>query len=574
VCGFIGAIGHNLDLERGLPWLARRGPDSQKIWASADGMVGLLHCRLAIVDTDPRASQPFHDSERGCVVALNGEIYNYRSLRAELSNYRFRTESDTEVITALYAAEGLKGFRRLEGMFSFALVDERARRVFLVRDAIGKKPLFTMRSPNGLAFGSSVLPLVAALAPDAEIDGDTAAFYWRKAFISPDRSAIKGSKPILPGEILVLDWTGAELARARCEPEAGSRYKGEDAQAVAKNIHALIARAVDLRLENNRQPAALLSGGIDSTVVAQVASTRLKERGTAAPLKLLTLAAFVPNTQDEYYARYAAKRLGLDIQLVRPGHRRLSDGIARALAVQDEPLGMPSYFLLHQMVEAASQHGRVLLTGDGGDEVFLGYRPVEDWRSQAIEAGDEPPFVKVGPGPSAWMGTWARDVSGSTLLGHMFAKADRASAEQGVEMRCPLLDWHLFSYVRSLPYHLVAGNGGLKPLLKAQLRSWPDWFLNRPKLGFAYNLRWRWALTRFDGLRESISRETLETFRGLLPDELAGPSALWSTRAIFSKFGAAWKVLAWSMFLRRLAEARSSGTPNRLVNSPTASATL
>jgi asparagine synthetase B (glutamine-hydrolysing) len=417
-----------------------------------------------------------------------------------------------------------------------------------------------------------VLPLIAALAPDAEILGDTAAFYWRRAFISPDRSAIKGAKPVTPGEMIIFDWTGSELARARCEPEPGLTYNGEDAQAVEQNIHALLARAIDRRLENNRQPTALLSGGIDSTIVAQVASARLKERGAGAPLKLLTLAAFMPNTQDEYYARHAAKRLGLDLQLVRPGSGRLSDGIARALAVQDEPLGMPSYFLLHQMVEAASEHGRVLLTGDGGDEVFLGYRPVKDWRSQAIESEDEPPFVKVGPGPNDWMGAWARDVSGNTLLGHMFAKADRASAEQALEMRCPLLDWHLFSYVRSLPYHLVAGNGGLKPLLKAQLTGWPDWFLNRPKLGFAYNLRWRWVLTRFDGLRESIVREALETFRVNLPQELSGPSARWSTRAIFSNFGAAWKLLAWSTFLRRLSEARSSATASRLATLSTANA--
>src|SRR5258706_7618330 len=157
------------------------------------------------------------------------------------------------------------------------------------------------------------------------------------------------------------------------------------------------------------------------------------------------------------------------------------------------------------------------------------------------------------------MGPWGRDVSGNTLLGHMFTKADRASAEQGVEMRCPLLDWSLFNYVRSLPYQHVAGNGGLKPLLKAQLAGWPDWFLERPKLGFAYNLRWRWALTRFDGIREAISRDAVETFRHLLPRELTLPSAAWSTRAIFMNFGAAWRLLAWSAFLGRLPEARGNG---------------
>ena len=158
-------------------------------------------------------------------------------------------------------------------------------------------------------------------------------------------------------------------------------------------------------------------------------------------------------------------------------------------------------FLLHQMVEAAAPHGRVLITGDGGRESFVGYRPPADWQTY-VEASEELTFVKVGPGPSAWMGQWARDVTGNTLLGHMLAKVDRASAEQGVEIRCPLLDWSLMCYPRSLPYEKIAGNGTLKPLLKAQLDGWPAWFIERPKLGFAFNLRWRWAVSRFEGLRE------------------------------------------------------------------------
>ena len=456
MCGFLGAIGHDADIVRGIPWLARRGPDAQKIWSSSDGTVNVLHCRLAIVDTDPRAAQPFRDPERGLVVALNGEIYNYRTLKRELPGYRFRSESDTEVIAGIYAANGVQGFRRLQGMFSFVLVDERARRVFLVRDPVGKKPLFTLRTGGGVGFGSSVLPLMAAFGAEASIESDVASFYWRRAYVSPDQSVFRAAKPVAPGEVVVLDWTGNELQRVSCEPAPELTYNGESAETVTENIATLLARAVDRRLENNRDPAALLSGGIDSTVVAQIVCERLKEKGAPQPLKVLTLAALVPNTQDERYARHAAKRLGLALRLVRPGRGRLSDSIARALAVQDEPLGMPSYFFLHQMVEAASEHGRVLLTGDGGDEVFLGYRPASDWRSRATEFGDEPPFVKVGPGPSTWMGPWGRDVSGNTLLGHMFAKADRASAEQGVEMRCPLLDWQLFSYMRSLPYDYAA----------------------------------------------------------------------------------------------------------------------
>lgn len=557
MCGFMGGIGLGGDVIRGLPWLRRRGPDGHGIWSSSDGTIKLLHCRLAIVDTDPRADQPFGNKALGVTVALNGEIYNYRALRREFAEYGFRTQSDTEVILAAYALHGLDGFKQLEGMFAFALVDERRRRIMLVRDTVGKKPLFVLRRPRTVLFGSSVLPLVACSGGGAEIDPTAAGFYWNRAYVSPDTSAIVGAEPVPPGVVLALDWQGACVRRSRCEPTSGWAFAGESADEVSRNISHLLACSVDQRLENNPDPVTLLSGGINSTVVTQITNDRMKAAGRLEPIKTLTLGALIPNTRDEYYARYAGRRLGLRVQIIHPARQRFSDSVLRALSVQDEPLGMPSFFLLHQMIEAAAQHGRVLLTGDGGDEVFLGYRPPADWLSYQPE-GEEAGFVKVASGPSDWMGAWAKDVTGNTLLGHMLAKADRASAEQGVEMRCPLLDFALVGYVRSLPYAMLAGNGTLKPLLKSQLLCWPDWFLNRPKLGFAFNLRWRWALTRFDGLRDSVTQEAIDWFGGQVPNELQRPARSWTTKAIMENFSDAWKLLAWSLFLGRVSEAASS----------------
>ena len=217
---------------------------------------------------------------------------------------------------------------------------------------------------------------------------------------------------------------------------------------------------------------------------------------------------------------------------------------------------MPSYFFLFQLIEAAAPHGKVLLTGDGGDEVFLGYRPSMDWQSHELERGDESSSILVGPGASPWMGSWARDVTGNTLLGHMFTKIDRASAEQGVEVRCPLLDLSLMSYVRSLPSEILCKQATLKQLLKGQLSGWPQWFLERPKLGFAYNLRWHWVLTRFGGLREMVSQVAIETFSSRVPQALRNSPMSWSTRDIFQNFGDAWRLMVWSAFLDRLAEAR------------------
>jgi asparagine synthase (glutamine-hydrolysing) len=555
LCGFMGRIGGGFDADRALLWLHRRGPDSHNTWTAEDGAVSLLHCRLSIVDEDSRSDQPFRDADHGIVVALNGEIYNYRSLRREYADFPFRTESDTEVIVAAYVKEGVAGFKRLNGMFAFVMVDERRGRVILARDAVGKKPLFTLRAPGALLFGSSLLPLIACCGAEPAINAEAAAFYWRRGYVSPDSSAIEGARPVPPGAVIEFDSDGNDLACTRIEAAAPVLYSGESAADVKHTIRDLLVQAVDHRLENNPHPMALLSGGVDSTIVTQITTDRLSNREVDRALKVITLGSMIPYTQDEYYARYAAKRLGLNLEIVRPPRQHLPDAIQHAISVQDEPLGMPSYFFLFQLIEAAAPYGKVILTGDGGDEVFLGYRQPADWRYHELDPDDRSSLVRVGPGGSAWMGSWARDVTGNTLLGHMFTKLDRASAEQGIEIRCPLLDLPLMNYVRSLPVEILCERSSLKHLLKDQLTGWPHWFLERRKLGFAYNLRWHWALTRFSGLREMVSQNAIEIFADRVPRELRGLPRQWSSRDIFHHFGAAWRLMVWSAFIDRLAKA-------------------
>ena len=552
----MGRIGGDFDAERALFWLRRRGPDSQGTWSAENKAVSVLHCRLSIVDEDSRSDQPFRDPVNGIVVALNGEIYNYRSLRRDYADFPFRTESDTEVIVAAYVKEGIAGFKRLNGMFACVLVDERRGRVILARDAVGKKPLFIFATPDALLFGSSLLPLVACSGAEPSIDTKAAAFYWRRGYISPDTAAVEGGRPVPPGTVLEFDFRGHELSCTRIEPAAPIRYGGESAADVERTIHELLVHAVDYRLENNPHPTALLSGGIDSTLVTELTAARLNRGGDKRHLKVITLGSMIPYTQDEYYARFAAKRLGLHLEIVHPARRRLPHAIERAISMQDEPLGMPSYFFLFQLIEAAAPHGKVILTGDGGDEVFLGYRPSTDWQHHELDREDQSSSICVGPGASPWMASWARDATGNTLLGHMFTKLDRASAEQGIEVRCPLLDLPLMNYVRSLPSEMLCNRPSLKRLLKDQLSGWPLWFLERRKLGFAYNLRWHWALTRFAGLREMISQDAIETFASRVPRALQAAPMAWSTQAIFQNFGDAWRLMVWSAFVARLAEAK------------------
>lgn len=567
MCGFIGGSGHHLDLRRGLPWLGRRGPDSQRVWTSADGGVSLLHARLAIVDRDARAHQPLQNQEAGVTVALAGEIYNYEQLKTDLSAYPFVTQSDTEVVLAAYVQNGVDGFALLKGMFALVVIDERKRCIFLLRDAIGKKPLYVAQWGGQVLFGSSLLPLVAVYGCRPEIDTEILSHYWEQAYIPPWRSVFRGIKPVLPGELLTLDWEGRTVRTQRCEPVAELLYAGESASEAGRNVSALLCQAVSRRLQNNPHPTLLLSGGIDSTVVTAATAALHHKQGDTAPLQTITLGAVIPGTQDEGYARYAAWRLGVPLTIMRSHQSgRLSEHVLRALETQDEPLGMPSYFLLHRLVEVAARYSRVLLTGDGGDEVFLGYGAPAAWYGSTPAETEEEMVLRVGRGPSAWMSPWARQVTGSTLVGHMFAKVDRASAEQGVELRCPLLDWDVVCYVRSLPFEILTAGNRTKALLKDQLAGWPRWFIERRKIGFAFNLRWMWLLSRFDQLREHIDPRAIETFAPFLAPVMRQPPRTWKNRDILRNFSTTWRLLAWSAFLRRYDKA--AGTADLHAGAP------
>ncbi|HEV3115570.1 MAG TPA: asparagine synthase C-terminal domain-containing protein, partial [Gemmataceae bacterium] len=273
----------------------------------------------------------------------------------------------------------------------------------------------------------------------------------------------------------------------------------------------------------------------------------------------LTLGSFIPLGLDEKYARYAAWRLGIPLEVLPRRIPRLDEEVVWALDLQDEPMGMISFFPLALLLKRAKSYGKILLTGDGGDEVFLGYGKPGDWTnadqgSSEYSMADRSVVVGV-PAPK-WMSPWGQYMVGHSLLGHMFPKLDRAAAEQGIEARCPLVDWDLLAYARTLAPQQLLFSGRPKSLLKAQLLEWPHWFVERRKLGFAYRLRWAWGLRRFRGLRDLLTSDTLAAFEPHLPAGLRSSPRQWKSREIFKNFTAVWKLLSWSRFSERLKLAR------------------
>lgn len=557
MCGFIGRICKNTspkELYNGLPWLKRRGPDSQNLWSSSDNRVGILHDRLAIVDKDPNAHQPLTNHNLGITVAFVGEIYNYRDLKQKFSNYSFKTKSDTEVILASYLTHGLSGLSLLKGMYSLVIVDERKKRLILARDPIGKKPLFIARWRDDFLFGSTLISLVAVHKKPVALNSNVLEHFWKYGYILPHTTALLEAVPVLPGQVLEFNWFGKLVTERRCEPDALYLYDGEPLEKVIETVGFLLTNAVFHRLADNPNPIALLSGGIDSTIVTSIASKICLESGI--PLQVLTLGALIPGMYDEKYAHYAASRLKTPLKVLRLPIRSHGESIIKSLDLQDEPLGMLSYFAMERLANLSANYGRILLSGDGGDEVFLGYGNPADWYNNNEVAQAQTTHISCGPKLPPWMSTWAQQVVTDDLVGHMFTKADRASAEQGVELRCPLLDWDLMSYTRSLPFEILVHGQRLKALLKDQLNGWPKWFLERKKIGFAFNLRWLWGLSRYSGLREAIDAQAIETFNPYLPNCLRCNANNWKTLDIFQHFTEVWRLLSWSRFIHRLDEAQ------------------
>ena len=525
--------------------LTGRGPDSRGEWTSDDGKAELLFRRLSIVDHTDKASQPFVRADLGLVAVLNGEIYNYSELRRTLSGYDIRSQSDTEVLLLMYHSRGVHGFKALRGMFACAILDTRRQRLVLCRDPIGKKPLFLHIGNQEILFGSSVLPIRALCASELRQDDQAVNDFWRTGFIHPTRTVFQGIRPILPGEVLEFDWFGRLYAQQSCKPET-SALKVSSFNEAVEAIRALLDQAVRRRLHNNPVPVTLLSGGIDSTVVTSAVAN-------VGQAKAITLSGHRWMVPDYPYACYAARRLGLPLVRVRLLLGELAEEVVWVTSLQDEPFGPISFFPLALMMREARKHTKIVLTGDGGDEVFLGYGKAADWFRKTPGRRSPCDQSLVGPGTPAWMTEWGKEWIGPTLLGHMFCKLDRASAEQGIEARCPLLDWDLMAAARSLPPAILLRAGRTKAVLKGLLADWPAQFLERKKVGFTFRVRWLWGASLFRGVAELVDKQVVERFAAYLPAGLRKQPRSWRAWDIFRNFNSVWKLIVWSQFERKTA---------------------
>ena len=352
--------------------LVHRGPDSVGVYRSPGGGSGLGFRRLRIIDLTPNASQPMPNEDGTVQVVFNGEIYNYKTLRAGLvaRGHRFRSQSDTEVIAHLYEEKGDDCIADLEGMFAIAIWDERVRRLTLARDRAGKKPLFYYRDDRLMAFASEMKAFFQH--PDISIEPNPEAvpYYFIYGYVPLPATIYKRVSQLEPGTLMTVDAAGQPTIRRYWQlryPEAGEVRPIPRAEAAA-GVRDRLTRAVERRLMSDVPLGAFLSGGLDSTIVVGLMSRMMSE-----PVKTFSIGFEGDPAYDETeYARLAADRFKTDHTEFRVSPSAI-DLIDTLVWHHDGPFGDSSAVPTYLVSKLTREKVTVVLTGDGGDELFAGY---------------------------------------------------------------------------------------------------------------------------------------------------------------------------------------------------------
>jgi asparagine synthase (glutamine-hydrolysing) len=371
MCGIAGQVrtdGQRVDpglMARMCAAVKHRGPDARG--THVVDAVGLGVQRLRVIDL-VAGDQPIYNEDRSVVVVLNGEIYNFRELRTQLRSlgHTFMSETDTEVIVHLYEERGLDCVRALHGMFAFALWDDRAKRLLLARDRVGKKPLFYSHSARGLTFASELRALLEDSEISREIDYQAIDCYLAYQYIPAPLSAFREIRKLPPASTLVLGQDGSDIS-SYWELDYGKKRRAGDPRELHEEIRETIRTATRRRMVADVPLGAFLSGGVDSSaIVAAMAEC------STEPVKTFSIGFDHQPFNELPFAKQIAERFGTEHHefVVKPD---AVDIIPRIVRQYGEPFGDSSAIPSFYVSELTRRHVTVALNGDGGDESFGGY---------------------------------------------------------------------------------------------------------------------------------------------------------------------------------------------------------
>jgi asparagine synthase (glutamine-hydrolysing) len=534
MCGFVGRInvGGPVDrdlLSRQAMSLRHRGPDAMGEWCSSDARAGVAHTRLSILDLSPAGTQPMVNATGTARIVYNGEIYNFAELRHRLAGlgHRFNSATDTEVILAAYDQWGSECVKHLQGMFAFAIYDERQQRLFCARDRVGEKPFFYRHDADHFAFASELKALLQDSSYERVIEPEALDAYFAFGFVPGDLCMLRGFHKLAAAHTLILDITSGavRIERYWTLPAAVSEFAREED--LLEELDHLLAEAVRSQLVADVPVGILLSGGIDSSLIVAAA--------VAGDRAVRTFTANFPGNSafDEGpAARAVAAHFGTlhtDVHIDDPAPEIL-DLLARHF---DEPIADSSMIPTYLIAKAIREHATVALGGEGGDELFGGYPHYRWLQLQARVVGVLPhpaldalssigcrlPIGARGRNHLiGTAGTLAQRIAHTNLYfdagtraqllapaairpnaerikerlsegnnpsraaarvdfltyltDDVLVKTDRASMAASLELRAPFLDVRMIEFAfRSVPERLKVGRAGTKILLRKLART-------------------------------------------------------------------------------------------------------
>ena len=340
-----------------------RGPDDRGTWTGPG--IGLGHRRLSIIDAD-RGKQPMTTRNSDSWITYNGEIYNYIELRSELENHGINceTQSDTEVLLQICQKYGVNGLEKLNGMFAFALWDDKDRSLFAARDRLGIKPFYYVDLGYGLAFASEIKSLLTHPDVDPILDEHALQDYLDLQYCLGDKTLFKGIKRLPPG--CYLTWKDGKL---NIYSYWDLKFGEENTAESPDRLNELVKDAVKLRLRSDVPVGSHLSGGLDSSAISCIAADLLD-----SPLKVFTGGFDTANRYDESkYAKIVAGHIGAEYHQIFPKAVDLENTFDDMIFHLDEPVAGAAVFPQYFLSKLASRHVKVVLGGQGGDELFCGY---------------------------------------------------------------------------------------------------------------------------------------------------------------------------------------------------------
>ncbi len=350
--------------------MAHRGPDDSGLWINHNRTVGLAHRRLSIIDLSEAGKQPMSDNKGDVWITFNGEIYNFPEIRDELKKkgYLFKSQTDTEVILYAYQEWGTDCLKRLNGMFAFGIYDEKKKLLFLARDRVGKKPLYYTLSQEGLTFASELKALLIDKKISREIDLQALNHYLTFGYIGGDLCIFKNIRKLLPAHALTYETQSGKTNIWKYWDLTGILEENFSEDELLQELEERLEDAIRIRLKSDVPLGVFLSGGIDSSLVVAILS-----RITTEPVKTFSVG-FEENRYNELpYARIVANHFKTDHHEIMVRLDSFSE-LPKLIEQFDEPFADSSMIPTYYISKVTRNYVKVALSGDGGDELFGGYK--------------------------------------------------------------------------------------------------------------------------------------------------------------------------------------------------------